>query len=172
MTNESLISWLSPLRWSHFSICSAVGVKTNGVRNIYKHTEIQWLRLGVRPLVGLGRAVIGMQAGVDAWKEVRGWLLELLKSIGCSPRAHWLHSQWAGCCVLQVPLHCELQTWARMTNTVHKMMFDVHHFKEQRLAGPCSDLTHLLLSPFPSRSEGSFTPMLDSWLFQKALVVD
>lgn len=34
------------------------------------------------------------------------------------------------------------------------------------------DLTHLLLYSFPDRSEGSFTPIPDSWLFEKVPVVD
>lgn len=42
----------------------------------------------VRILVALREPVIGMHTGVDVGEEVRSPLLELLKSIGCSPRAH------------------------------------------------------------------------------------
>lgn len=42
----------------------------------------------VRILIALGELVIGMHPRVDVRKEVRSPLLELLKSMGCSPRAH------------------------------------------------------------------------------------
>lgn len=49
---------------------------------------VRGLTEGVTALIALGEPVIHMQAGVDVCEEVRGPLLELLKSIGYNPRAH------------------------------------------------------------------------------------